>query len=110
MKLNFNYDGNIACRAILQDQLENLDIKYQLLDLGQIEISDDVSEDCFTALQDSLKKYGINIPPIELWDGKDGEGDYVLDGQYSYYVEVWDNYNKKVELCYCRSIKKHKET
>jgi AraC-like DNA-binding protein len=61
MKLNFNYDGNIACRAILQDQLENLDIKYQLLDLGQIEIGDDVSEDSFTSLQDSLKKYGINI-------------------------------------------------
>jgi hypothetical protein len=33
MKLNFNYDGNIACKAILQEQLEKFDIKYQLLDL-----------------------------------------------------------------------------
>nr|WP_315214543.1 hypothetical protein [uncultured Flavobacterium sp.] len=45
MKLNFNYDGNIACRTILQEQFERLDIKYLLLDLGQIEIVDDVSEE-----------------------------------------------------------------
>ncbi len=61
MKLNFNYDGNTACKAILQEQLEKLDIKYQLLDLGQIEIGDDVSEEGLTELQDSLKKYGIQI-------------------------------------------------
>ena len=61
MKLNFNYDGNIACRAILQDQLEKLDVKYQFLDLGQIEIGDELSDDSFIALQDSLKRYGINI-------------------------------------------------
>lgn len=61
MKLNFNYDGNIACKAILQEQLEKLDIKYQLLDLGQIEIGDDVSEEGLAELQVSLKKYGIQI-------------------------------------------------
>ena len=61
MKLNFNYDGNIACRAILQDQLEKLNIKYQLLDLGQIEIDDNVSEENFEELQTSLKKYAIHI-------------------------------------------------
>jgi AraC-like DNA-binding protein len=61
MKLNFNYDGNIACRAILQDQLEKLDIKYQFLNLGQIEIGEDMSDDSFAILQDSLRRYGINI-------------------------------------------------
>jgi AraC-like DNA-binding protein len=61
MKLNFNYDGNIACKAILQEQLEKFDIKYQLLDLGQIEIADTVSEDVLTELQVSLSKYGIQI-------------------------------------------------
>ena len=61
MKLNFNYDGNIACKAILQEQLEKFDIKYQLLDLGQIEIADIVSEDVLTELQVSLSKYGIQI-------------------------------------------------
>ena len=61
MKLNFNYDGNIACKAILQEQLEKFDIKYQLQDLGQIEIADTVSEDVLTNLQVSLSKYGIQI-------------------------------------------------
>ena len=61
MKLNFSYDGNIAVKAILQEQLEKLDIKYQLLNLGQIEIGDDVCEQSFTTLQTNLKKYGIQI-------------------------------------------------
>ena len=61
MKLNFNYDGNVACRTILQDQLEQLNIKYELLDLGQIEISDDVSEDTLAELQNSLNRYAIHI-------------------------------------------------
>jgi hypothetical protein len=60
MKLNFNYDGNIACKAILQEQLEKFDIKYQLLDL-EIEIADTVSEDVLTELQVSLSKYGIQL-------------------------------------------------
>ncbi|MBG6110062.1 YesN/AraC family two-component response regulator [Flavobacterium sp. CG_9.10] len=61
MKLNYNYDGNIACRTILQDQLEKLDINYQLRELGQIEISDTISEACFEELQTSLNRYGIHI-------------------------------------------------
>lgn len=61
MKLNFNYDGNIACRTILQEQFERLDIKYLLLDLGQIEIVDDVSEERLAELQNNLDKYGIQI-------------------------------------------------
>jgi AraC-like DNA-binding protein len=61
MKLNFNYDGNIAFRAILQEQLEKLNINYQLLDLGQIEIEDAISADGLNELQDVLKKYGIQI-------------------------------------------------
>jgi hypothetical protein len=36
-------------------------ILYQLLDLGQIEIADTVSEDVLTELQVSLSKYGIQI-------------------------------------------------
>ena len=61
MKLNFNFDGNIACKAILKEQLEKFDFKYQLLDLGQIEIADTVSEDVLIKLQVSLSKYGIQI-------------------------------------------------
>ncbi len=61
MKLYLKYDGIVACRVILQEQLERLDIKHQLLDLGEIEISDSVSEESFTELQISLNRYSIYV-------------------------------------------------
>ena len=61
MKLNFNFDGNIACKAILQEQLDKFDIKYHLLDLGQIEIGDTISDAFLAELKENLAKYGIQI-------------------------------------------------
>jgi AraC-like DNA-binding protein len=61
MKLYLKYDGIVACRVILQEQLERLDIKHKLLDLGEIEISDSVSEESFTQLKTSLNRYSIFI-------------------------------------------------
>jgi AraC-like DNA-binding protein len=61
MKLYIKYDGIVACRVILQEQLERLDIKYQMLELGEIEISDGLAADVFEELQTSLKKYSIFI-------------------------------------------------
>lgn len=61
MKLYINFDGIVACRVILEEQLQRLEIKYQLLDLGEIEISDEVTEETFADLQRSLGRYSINI-------------------------------------------------
>jgi AraC-like DNA-binding protein len=61
MKLYIKYDGIVACRVILQEQLERLDIKYQMLELGEIEISDGLAADVFEELQTSLQKYSIFI-------------------------------------------------
>lgn len=61
MKVNINYDGHAACRLILIEQLERLNIKYQLLDLGEVKISNTISEKCFEELQTSLNKYSIFI-------------------------------------------------
>ncbi len=61
MKVYINYDGNAACRVILQEQLERLEIQYQLFDLGEIEISDETSEETFEELQNALNKYSIYI-------------------------------------------------
>ncbi|MBU0942280.1 MAG: AraC family transcriptional regulator [Bacteroidetes bacterium] len=61
MKLYIKYDGIVACRVILQEQLERLDIKYQLLDLGEIEISGVVPPDVMAELQQSLNRYSIFI-------------------------------------------------
>ncbi|RZK08001.1 MAG: AraC family transcriptional regulator [Flavobacterium sp.] len=61
MKLYVKYDINQACRIIMQEQLERLAIKYELLEFGEIEISDSVSDESFTDLQNSLERYGIEI-------------------------------------------------
>lgn len=45
----------------MQEQLERLAIKYELLEFGEIEINDSVSDESFTELQNSLERYGIEI-------------------------------------------------
>lgn len=61
MKLYIKYDGIMACRVILQEQLEKHEINYQLLDLGEIEIDGEVSEEKFADVQEALNRYGIYI-------------------------------------------------
>ncbi|SEA30621.1 transcriptional regulator, AraC family [Flavobacterium gillisiae] len=61
MRLYIKYDGIVACRVILQEQLERLNIKHKLLELGEIEISNTVSDADFAELQASLNKYAIYI-------------------------------------------------
>lgn len=61
MRLYIKCDGIVACRVILQEQLERLNIKHRLLELGEIEISNTVSDSDFAELQASLNKYAIYI-------------------------------------------------
>lgn len=61
MKLYIKYDINIACRVIVQEQLDRLNIEYQLMEFGEIEISDSVTDDTFAELQHELSRYGIEI-------------------------------------------------
>lgn len=61
MKLYIKYDGIMACRVILQEQLEKYNINYQLLDLGEIEIDEEVTEEKFAEVQEALNRYGIFI-------------------------------------------------
>jgi AraC-like DNA-binding protein len=61
MRLYIKYDGIVACRVILQEQLERLEISYKLLELGEIEISNSVSKETLAELQGVLNKYAIYI-------------------------------------------------
>jgi len=61
MKLYIKYDINLACRVILQEQLEKFNIKYQLLDLGEIDFKENLSEETYNNLQEALSKYGIEL-------------------------------------------------
>lgn len=61
MRLYINNDGIVACRVILQEQLEKLNIKYKLLDFGEVEIKEVISKETLTELQSALGRYGITI-------------------------------------------------
>ncbi|OCB74852.1 helix-turn-helix domain-containing protein [Flavobacterium crassostreae] len=61
MRLYIKYDGIVACRVILQEQLELLEIDYKLLELGEIEISNSVTKERLAQLQEALNKYAIFI-------------------------------------------------
>jgi len=61
MRLYIKYDGIVACRVILQEQLEKLGISYKLLELGEIEISNSVPKETLVELQEVLNKYSIFI-------------------------------------------------
>lgn len=61
MKTYIKYDINVACRTIVQEQLLQLGIDYELQDLGEIVIKKPVSEELFKVLQANLKRYGIDV-------------------------------------------------
>ncbi len=61
MKLYIKFDINVACRVILEEQLQKYGIKYQMLEFGEIEIQDNISDPIFKELQDALAVYSIEI-------------------------------------------------
>ena len=61
MKLHIKYDINIACKVILQEHLNKLELPYTISGLGEIEINGAIAAEKFAELETSLKKYGIEI-------------------------------------------------
>jgi AraC-like DNA-binding protein len=61
MKLQIKYDINTACKVILQEQLEKLGIPYKINGFGEIEIKDELSEEQYKLLEQSIDRYGIRI-------------------------------------------------
>ncbi|MGZ4118863.1 MAG: AraC family transcriptional regulator, partial [Bacteroidia bacterium] len=61
MKLYIKYDINIACKKIIQDQLDSLDLDYDIVSLGEVDIKDTISSKQHHQLNAALNKYGIEI-------------------------------------------------
>jgi AraC-like DNA-binding protein len=61
MKLNIKYDINIACKVILQEQLDKLSVPYEISGLGEIEIKGNISTEQYKEFEKGIKKYGIQI-------------------------------------------------
>jgi AraC-like DNA-binding protein len=61
MKLQIKYDINIACKVILQEQLEKLGISYQINGLGEVELKNELTDKEHKELEQSVDRYGIQI-------------------------------------------------
>lgn len=61
MILYVNYDMNAIFKKILQEQLDQLNLKYSLRSLGEIDIREPISDDTLIQLNASLKSWSIEI-------------------------------------------------
>jgi len=61
MILYFNYDINAICEKILQEQLNELDIKYSLVSMFEVEIEEPITENKLKELNVSLNGGSIKI-------------------------------------------------
>src|SRR5258708_7335478 len=61
MKLNVKYDIHTACKVILQEQLDKLNVPYEITGLGEIEIRGNITTDQYKEFEKAIKKYGIQI-------------------------------------------------
>lgn len=61
MTLYIKYDINAACKKILQEQLNKLELNYSLISFGEVEIREAVSDEKLKQLYAGLKNYSIEI-------------------------------------------------
>lgn len=61
MKISVKYDLNLTCKAILQEQLDNLNIPHTLHGTGEIELKRTLSIEEMEELAKNLNRYGIQI-------------------------------------------------
>ena len=61
MRISIKYDLNITCKAIVQEQLEKLNIPHTLLSAGEIEFKRVLTAEETNELVNSLSHYGIYV-------------------------------------------------
>ncbi len=61
MNLYLKYDSILACKILIQEQLEKTDLTFEMLGFGEIELKKNPTSEQFNQLQTNLKKYGIEI-------------------------------------------------
>lgn len=61
MKISIKFDLNVTCMTVLQEQLEQSGVEYNIVDLGEVVVKAPVPAEQMAALQQGFKKYGIEI-------------------------------------------------
>jgi len=59
--MNVKFDFNTICKKVLEEKLEALEIRYKMLNFGEIELLDKVSVEKQNQLKSTLNEYGIEI-------------------------------------------------
>lgn|SRR6218665_209618 len=61
MKIYVKFDFNTVCRKVLEDKLNQHNIKHKVLGFGEIDILEKNDAAVMTAFTEELKEYGIDI-------------------------------------------------
>jgi AraC-like DNA-binding protein len=61
MKVFIKFDFNTACKKILQEKLDECEIKHRVLGFGEVDFLEKVSPEKFNQFSKSLEAYGIEI-------------------------------------------------
>jgi len=61
MTIYIKYDMNTACKKILTEQLDKLELNYSLIGLGEVELKEVISVGQLKDLGQGLRDYGIEI-------------------------------------------------
>jgi len=61
MKVFIKFDFNSICKKVLEEKLEEHQIKHKVLGFGEIEFLEKVSNERLSEFSNSLKNYGIEI-------------------------------------------------
>ncbi len=61
MKLFVKFDFNAVCTKVLTEKLDALDIKYNILGFGEVELLEKLSTEKYTTFTTALSDYNIEI-------------------------------------------------
>lgn len=61
MKLYIKYMVGLRCKMLVKDELEKLGLQYESVDLGVVEIEDEITDEQREIFRNNLKKSGLEL-------------------------------------------------
>lgn len=61
MKMYMKFDFNTLCRKVLEEKLKDQGVKYKLLNFGEVELCEAMTQEQCQAFRENLEDYGIEI-------------------------------------------------